>query len=307
MGLLDFIKSKPSEASIKKSLEDSGFEISDCDLDCGSCSSKFPSSLKFEDDDGGSLYNTTKPFGLQVIVPTGKNDWVHDPCLESNTLPHAVNKWAEKSEKKFPQLGENTNVKVAVSSQTTPSLDDGAQETSEILLLPLFVWVKGVTKENVGKVLDMTIPKILEYRSQGLLELPIKKIDEIAFPEVEIVSCICSSYVFLCSHKTRDKRCGITAPIMKKELEIHLRDLNLIRDHGDYRPGGVTVAYVNHVGGHKYAANVIIYLKNSGKNIFLARIRPNNVKPIIDECILANGKVWPSKVRMVQKFNAIEW
>ncbi|CAH2352347.1 actin patches distal protein 1 [[Candida] railenensis] len=295
---------------VEAKLVEKGFEISDCDLDCGSCTSKFPSSVKFQDDDGSSLWGSTKPFGLHVVVPTGKTDWRHDATGHSGTLSHAVSSWAGRSDKKFPKLGEATNIKVTVSSLSTKGHDLGDEEycsekRGDLLLLPLFVWVKNVTIANVGDVLDTVIPAILDSREEQKTELPYKSVP--GFPEAQISANGNQSYIFLCSHKTRDKRCGITAPIMKKEMDIYLRDLNLIRDHGDDRPNGVTVAYVNHIGGHKFAANVIIFNKKTGKNIWLARCAPNNVKPIIDECIVADGKVWPNKVRIAQKFNPVEW
>jgi hypothetical protein len=47
--------------------------------------------------------------------------------------------------------------------------------------------------------------------------------------------------------------------LIKKELERHLRGVGLLRDLHDERPGGVGIYYVSHVGGHKFAANVIVY------------------------------------------------
>ncbi|GMF06184.1 unnamed protein product [[Candida] boidinii] len=114
------------------------------------------------------------------------------------------------------------------------------------------------------------------------------------------------AYVMLCSHKTRDKRCGITAPIMKKEFDLHLRELDLYRDISDNRPKGVNVIFINHVGGHKFSANVLINLR-SGEDIWYAKCSPLNVKPIIDETILNHGKVFPEYVRIVQKYNPINW
>ncbi|KAH8149367.1 uncharacterized protein LAJ45_06446 [Morchella importuna] len=67
--------------------------------------------------------------------------------------------------------------------------------------------------------------------------------------------------ILLCSHKRRDARCGISAPILRKEFERHLRPLGLWRDMADMRPGGVKVLFINHVGGHKFSANVIVYRK----------------------------------------------
>ncbi|POR33317.1 Putative acyltransferase [Tolypocladium paradoxum] len=63
----------------------------------------------------------------------------------------------------------------------------------------------------------------------------------------------------MCSQKTRDARCGQSAPLLRKELERHLRPLGLYRDLHDERPGGVAIYFVSHVGGHKYSANVMVY------------------------------------------------
>lgn len=84
--------------------------------------------------------------------------------------------------------------------------------------------------------------------------------------------------VLLCSHKRRDARCGISAPLLAKEFARHLRPLGLHRDLDDTRPGGVGLYFINHVGGHKYAANVLIYRKADGMGAWLARVAPKHVE-----------------------------
>lgn len=49
------------------------------------------------------------------------------------------------------------------------------------------------------------------------------------------------------------------APLIRKELERHLRPLGLFRDLDDERPGGVGIYFISHVGGHKYSANMMVY------------------------------------------------
>ena len=71
--------------------------------------------------------------------------------------------------------------------------------------------------------------------------------------------CPHSAVILLCSQRTRDVRCGQSAPLLRKEFERHLRPLGLFRELDDERPGGVGIYFVSHVGGHKYAANVIVY------------------------------------------------
>jgi hypothetical protein len=65
--------------------------------------------------------------------------------------------------------------------------------------------------------------------------------------------------ILLCSQKTRDARCGQSAPLLRREFERHLRPLGLYRDVHDTRPGGVGIYFISHVGGHKYSANVMVY------------------------------------------------
>ena len=59
------------------------------------------------------------------------------------------------------------------------------------------------------------------------------------------------SFVFVCSHGSRDRRCGVCGPalIEKFRQEIELRGLS----------DQVLVKPCSHVGGHKYAGNLIIY------------------------------------------------
>ena len=103
--------------------------------------------------------------------------------------------------------------------------------------------------------------------------------------------------VLICSHRHRDARCGISAPILRKEFARQLRPLGLWRDHTDSRPGGASVVFVNHVGGHKYAANVIIYRKSDGQGLWLARVAPKHVADIVKHTLVEGKVVDPEMVR----------
>jgi (2Fe-2S) ferredoxin len=74
----------------------------------------------------------------------------------------------------------------------------------------------------------------------------------------------------------------------------------------DTRPGGVGIYFISHVGGHKYAANVIVYRRRdfewykrgetetddegAAQGIWLARVRPEECENIIRYTVL-QGKV----------------
>lgn len=120
--------------------------------------------------------------------------------------------------------------------------------------------------------------------------------------------------ILLCSHKTRDARCGQSAPLLRKEFERHLRPLGLYRDLDDERPGGVGIYFISHVGGHKFSANCMIYRRSDAAGasavestegdkgtesleaaqcIWLARVRPEDCENIVRYTILQGKLVKP--------------
>lgn len=168
---------------------------------------------------------------------------------------------------------------VSASNLTPPEGSSERNETS-VLLLPSFTFVDHVTTND--------IPELVSRFIDG--EEPKE-----ANPSSRLTSrpCVHDYVVLLCSHKRRDARCGISAPLIKKEFERHLRPTGLYRDADDERPGGVGIYFVSHVGGHKFAANVLIYRKKDGQLIWLARVRPEHCEGIVKYTILQGKVVHP--------------
>jgi len=123
-----------------------------------------------------------------------------------------------------------------------------------------------------------------------------------------------SYLILMCSHKTRDARCGQSAPLLRKEFERVLRPMGLYRDLHDERPGGVGIYFINHVGGHKYSANVMIYRREGRRKdgtdeeidgaplhkeavqlIWLARVRPEDCENIVRYTVLQGKVVKPQR------------
>ncbi|KAJ9653987.1 hypothetical protein H2198_006906 [Neophaeococcomyces mojaviensis] len=128
--------------------------------------------------------------------------------------------------------------------------------------------------------------------------------------DVTIKPCQHRAIILMCSHGTRDWRCGKSAPILRREFERHLRPLGLYRDFSDDRPGGVGIYFINHVGGHKYSANVMIYRREGQKKedakeetlrdeavqgIWLARVRPEDCENIVKYTVLQGKLVKPQR------------
>jgi hypothetical protein len=142
-----------------------------------------------------------------------------------------------------------------MSASNMPIPDSPVEDATRVLLLPAFVFIDNVTPSNVPALIDdviNTAPVNMAKPSAVHPSLP-------ADSQLVVRQCPYDYLVLLCSHKTRDARCGQSAPIIKKELERHLRPLGLLRDLHDDRPGGVGIYFVSHVGGHKFAANMLVY------------------------------------------------
>ncbi|CAH8275257.1 unnamed protein product [Arabidopsis lyrata] len=93
------------------------------------------------------------------------------------------------------------------------------------------------------------------------------------------------SYVFVCSHGSRDRRCGVCGPSLvsrfREELEFHGLQ------------GNVSISPCSHIGGHKYAGNVIIYRSNINREVtghWYGYVTPEDV-PILLEQHINKGKI----------------
>lgn len=62
------------------------------------------------------------------------------------------------------------------------------------------------------------------------------------------------SYVFVCSHGSRDRRCGVCGPALISRFKDEIEFYGL--------QSKVSVSPCSHIGGHKYAGNVIIFRSN---------------------------------------------
>lgn len=112
-----------------------------------------------------------------------------------------------------------------------------------------------------------------------------------SFPGVRDVDEI---LVLICSHGTRDDRCGKLGPILQAEFEEKLKQHGLdtsMSDGSNERPAA-RVGLISHIGGHRWAGNVIIYIPPrtehalAGKGIWYGRVAPEHVEGIVRETIL---------------------
>ncbi|KAH6778598.1 Sucrase/ferredoxin-like family protein [Perilla frutescens var. hirtella] len=87
-------------------------------------------------------------------------------------------------------------------------------------------------------------------------------------------------YIFVCCHGSRDRRCGVCGPsvISKFKTEIESRGLQ----------GKVSISPCSHIGGHKYAGNMIIFGRNMNNKVtghWYGYVMPEDVPLLLEQHI----------------------
>ncbi|KAF2628740.1 sucrase/ferredoxin domain-containing protein [Macroventuria anomochaeta] len=247
----------------------------DCLHDCATCTIKYP--RKFEIDETEELYGHVKGWQTHLIVATGKTDWVRDVADEKGSIMEAVDRGNVKP--------SNGKLMLSASDMPVPNHSD---TSSMVLLLPSWHLIDNVTPANVPDLITSYVdrsptndsplhrkpitssqPSTVPSEGSSSTDLA-SKAAETTIPhtistnsELRARPCPHKYLILLCSQKTRDARCGQSAPLLRREFERHLRPLGLYRDLHDERPGGVGIYFISHVGGHKFSANVMVYRHSS--------------------------------------------
>lgn len=129
----------------------------------------------------------------------------------------------------------------------------------DVLLFPEMVKYRGLKEPDINSFVDEVIVNRKQW-STGIQEK------------------MTGSHIFVCAHSNRDKRCGFCGPILIKKFkeEVELRGLK-----------NVFISACSHVGGHKYAGNLIIYSVQDNKvcGHWYGYVSPNDVAELLDDHI----------------------
>ncbi|KAK1619742.1 hypothetical protein QYE76_025259 [Lolium multiflorum] len=156
------------------------------------------------------------------------------------------------------------------------------------------------TESSLGDVL--IFPDMIRYR--GLTHFDVDNfVEEVLVKDVEWLpgspEAIKGSYVFVCAHGSRDKRCGVCGPALitrfKEEIE------------GQGLDGQVAVSACSHVGGHKYAGNVIIFSSDAKGEVtghWYGYVAPDDV-PVLLHKHIGQGEIvdhlWRGQLGMTEE------
>jgi len=218
-----------------------------CDNPC-SKHLQYPEAVQSKVDMTGDMRSSIKPYWAHAIICTGLSDWPQKIESDKKGLAYALTKGTKGQ-------------RVRVSACDDPGVVDG---TCDILLFPHALRLRKVVPAQVpalvAKYFTNAVPTDMaaaEEESGGSDDdasaATAAAPDETKMPGDLIAEPldVGLGYVFVCTHKMRDKRCGVLGLILAEQFQKSLRDRQL--------DGKVTVRKISHVGGHKYAGNIILY------------------------------------------------
>lgn len=321
-----FLTAKGTDALFQRTQAE--IDGDDCLHDCETCTVHLPRSFKIDESD--RLFGEIKGWSRHLVVATGKTDWVRDVADEKESVMEAVEKHnGEVSGGRLMLSASNMEVPDHASA-TGPY---GSERPTTVLLMPAFQFVENVTPQHVPQLIQSVVNTAptntsrldSSHESNGaeVTESPAPSLPPSDLPAgLRIRNCPHKYVILMCSQATRDARCGQSAPLLRKELERHLRPLGLYRDLSDERPGGCGIYFISHVGGHKYSANVMIYRRaeprrtvgeqmadgsdegfvggkggheQAAQCIWLARVRPEDCENIVKYTVLQGKVVKPER------------
>ncbi|KAI9252474.1 Sucrase/ferredoxin-like-domain-containing protein [Sporodiniella umbellata] len=274
-----FIYNSPSEREAKVSVEKDQMPPADVTVpDCNTCAldcdehTKYPSYLQL--DDTSPLLGSMSPYGRHLLISTAQCDWPQRIEEDEGTLAAELHKLVSAQPMAWRTMITNTS--------HIPSHATTVHCAMDIIILPDNIVVGNVTPDDAGLIYDLFVKRPLP-------ETPLIDTQE-AFQQVDLQDLAVypnpyHAMILICSHRKRDKRCGITAPILNREFDHILREKDI---HDG--PGGTTVLMASHIGGHKFAGNIICYINHGLTGIWYGRVTSCHCRQIIEETIL-QGKI----------------
>lgn len=201
-------------------------------------------------------------------------------------------------------------------------------QSSSVYLLPSFTYIPYLPRLSFDAVEALAqgflLPEHLHPAHDGALS-PVHRDRLTRKPAVRsllygVREAIPDVLVLICGHGGRDARCGIVGPVLQTAFERELARVGFNVDQGpvepeDYLDGAkdespspttsttARVGLISHIGGHKFAGNVIVYLPPTlrtpdglaahplaGYGVWYGRVQPEHVEGLVQETIL-QGRV----------------
>ncbi|KAI1135112.1 Sucrase/ferredoxin-like-domain-containing protein [Hypoxylon sp. FL0543] len=276
-------------------------------------------------DKNANLNGLIPAYAQQVLICTGKNDWA-SRIEEDNSGDNLAADLKELVGRGGVYSDPFHNISILNASFPSAISRRPEVQTTSVYLLPSFKYIPFLPRVSFDSVQALVkgylLPEKLHPMNDGLSPIHKDRLQrKEAYQQLLYgVRDVEDVLVLICGHGQRDKRCGIYGPILQEEFERQLPRSGFDVLHGpavdesvtapqlsgttsgEESPRTARVGQISHIGGHKYAGNVIVYLppslKNSagnphplaGHGVWYGRIDPKHVEGVIKETII-NGNI----------------
>ncbi|KAL8898728.1 MAG: hypothetical protein Q9192_001927 [Flavoplaca navasiana] len=257
-------------------------------------------------DRSRSLSNTVPHYNQHIVISTGKSDWESRIENEAggDNMAKVLKEMTKRKGEQHDVCAKPTPIAMISNSSfpTDPSPQphdhlyehNGNRASTSFLLFPHF----------------LRFPHILNTQAHHnhLLNAYLNPMDDIESspspPGFAQPSRITRPVILICSHGSRDRRCGILGPLLYHEFETDAQRKGI----------EIEVATISHVGGHAFAGNIIVYVPPdyrmddehskeregnispiAGMGIWYGRVEPRHVQGILDKTIKKGnilGELW---------------
>ncbi|KAK0727351.1 Sucrase/ferredoxin-like-domain-containing protein [Lasiosphaeria miniovina] len=262
-------------------------------------------------------------YAQHVLVCTGQNDWP-SRIEEANSGDNLAADLRELVGRGGTFSDPFHNISVLNSSFPSsapyPPLE---LQTTSAYLLPDFKYVPFLPRVSFDSVKALVkgylLPEKLHPAHQNLS--PIHRDRLLRKPAYQSllwgVREVNDILVLVCGHGDRDQRCGVFGPLLRDEFAARLPDAGIdvlsgpveatVPAAASLLPSPATtvgasvsarIGLISHIGGHKFAGNIIIYLPPrlkaaggeahplAGHGIWYGRVEPRHVQGIVAETML---------------------
>ncbi|KAF3049906.1 Leucyl-tRNA synthetase, mitochondrial [Didymella keratinophila] len=224
------------------------------------------------------------PYTEQVLLATGKEDWTSNLEDDEGATADFVKGLKSIIGKGGEAFDPFTNVLITASS--LPATETTNATTA--YLFPSFQRINSIPHTHSAfsafATAYLKAPALhpmhdaLSAAQKAALTRDTSKAALVPSPEP-----ITRPTVLICGHGGRDQRCGVLGPILQSAFRKELERRGIEAD----------VAQISHIGGHKYAGNVILYLPPDlegnglrGSGIWYGRVGPEQVEGVVEETVV---------------------
>jgi len=254
-------------------------------------------------DRNSKLSGTMARHSSQILCCTGRSDW--PSRIENDSLG-----WLARGLKEETRHGGVLS-KIGPALVTFGDSHRKSPKTMDFYLFPAFKWVSidmdGINEHDSGLV--KRIVSILDEEITGEKKSTLECLrNEMGVRSLENQDI----HVLICGHRNRDRRCGVMGPLLKAEFEEKLpaNGIEVLQkppaplSESAFEPFQTArVSLISHIGGHKFAGNVIIHIPApghplSGMEVWYGRVEPRHVEGIVKETVV-NGRIIEGMLRGV--------